>query len=283
MCLDRTEPIPAALNPTFLFTWKCRRTRTEENYHSHDFAEIAFILSGQGRYRIDDVVYPVRDGNILLLNPGRKHQSIVSDASTPMTEFFVALNDFSLPGLPDGFLTEPAASPILPSQGELNYRLYSIVSSMDAENAGALPGHYIMMKSYLLQMMTLILRSTCAAGSGPAGCSFESTGKKYLVEQVLHYFEDHYNEKISLDRIADNMYLSPFYISKVFKSETGDPPIRHLIDIRLEKAMDILNSQKELNIREVATMVGYDDAYHFSRLFKKKFGVAPSQIRGRQG
>ena len=48
--------------------------------------------------------------------------------------------------------------------------------------------------------------------------------KKYVVEQMIEYFEDHYAEKISLDQIAENMYLSPFYISKIFKSETGASP-----------------------------------------------------------
>ena len=111
------------------------------------------------------------------------------------------------------------------------------------------------------------------------GCSFESVNRKYLVEQILSYFEEHYSEKISLDQIAENMYLSPFYISKIFKSETGDTPIRHLIDIRLEKAMELLESGWQGSIQEVAARVGYDDAYHFSKLFKKRYGLSPSQAR----
>ena len=96
---------------------------------------------------------------------------------------------------------------------------------------------------------------------------------------MLNYFEDHYSEKISLDQIAENMYLSPFYISKIFKSETGDTPIRHLINIRLEKAKELLEGGCDGSIQEVAASVGYDDAYHFSKLFKKHFGISPSQVR----
>ena len=75
------------------------------------------------------------------------------------------------------------------------------------------------------------------------------------------------------------MYLSPFYISKIFKSETGDTPIRHLINIRLEKAKELLENGYKGSIQEVAASVGYDDAYHFSKLFKKHYGVSPSQVR----
>ncbi len=111
------------------------------------------------------------------------------------------------------------------------------------------------------------------------GYEFESVGKKYVVEQIVSYFEDHYAEKISLDQIAENMYLSPFYISKIFKSETGDTPIRFLIDIRLERAKELLESGEYTSIQEVAAKVGYDDVYHFSKLFKKKYAVPPSKIK----
>ena len=84
---------------------------------------------------------------------------------------------------------------------------------------------------------------------------------------------------VLLDQIAENMYLSPFYISKIFKSETGDTPIRHLINIRLEKAKELLGDGYEGSIQEIAAIVGYDDAYHFSKLFKKHFGITPSQAR----
>ena len=136
-----------------------------------------------------------------------------------------------------------------------------------------------MMKAYLMQLLVLLTREQAEPVSTYQSYSFETINKKYVVEQILNYFEDHYNEKVSLDRIAENMYLSPFYISKIFKSETGDTPIRHLINIRLEKAREILLEDKERSIQEVAACVGYDDAYHFSKLYKKHFGVSPSQTR----
>jgi AraC-like DNA-binding protein len=111
------------------------------------------------------------------------------------------------------------------------------------------------------------------------GYAFESANKKYVVEQIVGFFEDHYSEKISLDQIAENMYLSPFYVSKIFKSETGDTPIRHLINIRLERAKELLEAGYEGSIQEVAAKVGYDDAYHFSKLFKKHYGITPTQAR----
>ena len=53
------------------------------------------------------------------------------------------------------------------------------------------------------------------------GKEFDYAGKKDTAEKIADYLEEHYADKISLDQIAENMYLSPFYISKIFKSEIG--------------------------------------------------------------
>ena len=71
------------------------------------------------------------------------------------------------------------------------------------------------------------------------------------------------------------MYLSPVYISKIFKEKTGDSPINYLIRIRLEKAKEMLDSDSTKSIREIAQKVGYEDMYHFSKLFKRHFGISP--------
>ena len=78
------------------------------------------------------------------------------------------------------------------------------------------------------------------------------------------------------------MYLSPVYISKIFKEETGESPINYLIKIRLEKARDILLKSSDSTIKNIANEVGYEDAYHFSKLFKKYYGISPLYYRKRE-
>ncbi|MDR0948992.1 MAG: AraC family transcriptional regulator [Lachnospiraceae bacterium] len=266
------------LDPTFLFTWKGTRTKILEPYHSHDHVELAFILSGTGRYRIENEDFDIEEGDLIVLNPGVRHQSLfVKDADQAATEFFVGFSDIQLDGCEKNCIPMKNEQYIRHTNGELRQRLFRICASMEAENATAKTGRYHMLKSYLVQILILLLRDQSDPPSPQAGCAFESVNKKHVVEQIVNYFEDHFMEKISLDRIADNMYLSPFYISKIFKSETGDTPIRHLINIRLEKAKELLENGTSQSIQETARSVGYDDAYHFSKLFKKRFGVAPSQ------
>ena len=77
------------------------------------------------------------------------------------------------------------------------------------------------------------------------------------------------------------MYLSSFYISKIFKSETGDTPINYLISLRMEKAKELLDQNPEETVQKVAAAVGYEDAYHFSKVFKKYYGISPLYYKGR--
>lgn len=268
------------LDPTFLFTWKGTRNKNECAYQSHDHLEMAVVLSGTGKYRFEDGIVPVQEGDLLIINSGVKHQALICpEAELPTTEFFVGASDIHMEGLPENTLPVPEGGRVLHTAGELRQKVFKICASMEAENAVCRPGRYFMMKAYLIQMILLVIREQCETVQRPVGRSFESGNRKYLVEQIMNYIEDHYNEKLSLDQIAENMYLSPFYISKIFKSETGDAPIRHLINIRLEKAREMLEDGWDGSIQEAAAAVGYDDAYHFSKLFKKKYGISPSQTR----
>lgn len=279
------ELLRQALNPTFLFSWKGVRHSDEKNYHCHDYLEIAYIISGEGQYRIDGKLMDVKEGDLLLFGAGTYHEAVVNHPENPAVEFFVGVTDVQFADMEANRIMWPSDSPVYHTSGELKLRLNKLCASMEAEQEITQPGRYDMLRSYVIQLLVLIVREYCSKKQGihpkkiHKQYSFESVSRKYIVEKIMDYFEDHYEEKISLDQIAENMYLSPFYISKIFKAETGDTPIRYLINVRLEKALEILKEDRELSIQEVSARVGYDDAYHFSKLFKKHFGISPSAVR----
>ena len=68
------------------------------------------------------------------------------------------------------------------------------------------------------------------------------------------------------------MLLKPLFGGFLIKLKRND-------DIRLERARELLEENSHDSIQEIAAQVGYDDAYHFSKLFKKKYGCSPSKIR----
>lgn len=74
MCQPQYDITFEDLNPTFLFSCEILRQETEQA-HRHDFIEIGIILDGEGEFSVDDKVFPVRKGDLLLFNPGMLHQS----------------------------------------------------------------------------------------------------------------------------------------------------------------------------------------------------------------
>ncbi|SKA84257.1 AraC-type DNA-binding protein [Clostridium sp. USBA 49] len=104
--------------------------------------------------------------------------------------------------------------------------------------------------------------------------------KRYLIKKIIQYMNENYMNAISLEMISNYIHLNPIYLSKLFKEETGESPINYLIGIRLYKAKELLDNG-EFTVKEIASMVGYDDPYYFSKLFKKYYGCSPKKYKNK--
>lgn len=102
-------------------------------------------------------------------------------------------------------------------------------------------------------------------------------GEKLIIE-IKRFISENYMSNINLDDIAKLVCLSPTYVSEVFKRKTGENFSEYLIDYRIEIAKDVLKDIR-YKVVDVSLMVGYRDSKYFSRLFKKKVGVNPSDYR----
>ena len=96
------------------------------------------------------------------------------------------------------------------------------------------------------------------------------------VRTLVLYLQKHYAEHISLDTLSATVNLNRSYLCRLFKRETGESLFQYLARLRLEKATSLL-AQDRLPVREVAARVGIDDPFYFTRMFKKQYGVAPSE------
>ncbi len=113
---------------------------------------------------------------------------------------------------------------------------------------------------------------------GRLGGSRESMNYSLPVQKIIQYIEEHYWERVTLGQVADSVYLSRSYVSVLFKRETGWKFCDYLLEVRLRNACEfLLNSS--CSIQEVAAQTGFFDTPHFSRVFKEKMGVSPSQYR----
>ena len=100
----------------------------------------------------------------------------------------------------------------------------------------------------------------------------------FIVNQATAYIEEHYAQKLTLQEVADKCYVSQWHLSKLINKYTGNTFYELLNNVRIEKAKALLNDPK-LKIGDIVDMVGYSDAAHFSRVFKRIVGISANEYR----
>jgi AraC-like DNA-binding protein len=98
------------------------------------------------------------------------------------------------------------------------------------------------------------------------------------VEKVTAYILENYADKLKLKDLSDYIQLSHSYLQVIFKEVTGSSPIEYLINVRINKSKELMKEGYQ-NISEISEQVGFNDAFYFSRCFKKLEGIAPSDYQ----
>ncbi len=101
---------------------------------------------------------------------------------------------------------------------------------------------------------------------------------KTQLSQVLEYIHEYADQNLSLLEMAQQVQMSPYYFSRLFKQSTGLSPHQYLITHRIEQVKRLLETTK-LSIAEIASQAGFADQSHLARHFKRQLGVSPSQFR----
>ena len=101
-----------------------------------------------------------------------------------------------------------------------------------------------------------------------------------MVQKAMDYIALNYSEKISLKNIAEELYLSPNYLSELFKRHTDKNISEYITQFRLDKARRYLQ-QPEYKIADVSDLVGFGDPRYFSSMFKRQYGMTPNEYRNR--
>jgi two-component system response regulator YesN len=106
----------------------------------------------------------------------------------------------------------------------------------------------------------------------------KNSSENPVIKKACKFIEEHLAEDIGLEVLADELGVSPYHLSRLFKEEKGENFINYLTSLRLEKAKKLLGDQS-LIIKEISTGVGYNDQNYFTKLFKQKFGLTPTEYR----
>lgn len=263
----------------------------EYKTHTHDFIEMIFVLDGKGQHIIEDKVYSIEKGDIFILRQNVSH-SFVAMPKQPIKvyncifqqpfieEMFLGQDDFSDVAYRYLFHSFSKETDTLPQNyikviGANTQEIKIILDEISNEYKKREKGYLQIMRAELMKILILIFRLYYQDKEKERS---RNIFHHILVEQTVEYMKKYYAENLSCDYLAKRAYLSSNYFSKIFHECTGYSIIQMLQKIRVEKAMELLQTTL-LTVDQVAERVGYSDTKHFYYIFKKVVNCTPGQCR----
>lgn len=103
------------------------------------------------------------------------------------------------------------------------------------------------------------------------------------IKPVLDYMEENYSRAITLEDLANTIHISPQHLCLLFKNTLKIRPFEHLNRVRINKSKDLMFAGRDLEIKTIAAMVGFDNVSYFCAVFKELEGLSPGQFRKLHG
>ena len=98
------------------------------------------------------------------------------------------------------------------------------------------------------------------------------------IDRARLFFDEHYNEEISIEQYAVSRNMSTSWFNRSFRSAVGTSPMQYILDVRIRNAQTLLETT-DYSVTSIAALVGYENPMYFSRLFRKAKGLSPSKYR----
>ncbi|GKX66672.1 AraC family transcriptional regulator [Inconstantimicrobium mannanitabidum] len=247
--------------------WKYRPkiTRTLDHH------ELLLVTGGNGYITIDNKIYNAKEGMLFYICSNIK-QSIESDLKNPL--YFISVHfsyvDVIFSDNKWDIRNETKGLPLNPIQEvrdcyQINYIFRKMVESWNEK----LPDYEFVSKTLLQQLIFEIYRNKKREN--------HNYSVSLKIENIIKYMRENINAKITLNELSNSAQLSPTYLSRVFKDNTGYSIIEFFNKMKIDKAKElIIDGNKK--VKEVANEVGFSDEFYFSRIFKKMEGISPTEF-----
>lgn len=236
-----------------------------------DLCRIILVSGGSCTFQREDASVLVNPGCVLLLGPGEGTLRQAGHLAPELTGCRfpagvlpelkgVMQRDFSP-------LFGPGSQMLLYGPVQWSSRLRTLLNLMrSAAGEPDSPG------MIYLSLLLHYIEQECRAERQP------TRPRNETVEQICAYLAANYQQKLSLTDVAARFYLSPYYLSRLFRRVTGQSIVDYINGRRIEAAQRLLETT-ELNISAVAEQTGFASAAHFRRVFRETMGVGPLQYR----
>ncbi|WP_066068111.1 AraC family transcriptional regulator [Neobacillus soli] len=265
------------------------------DFHSHLEYEIYFFHAGECRYLINNRIYDLQPGDILLMDGLTLHKPNPNPCSE--STYTRSVIHFS-PAYLQELLSVLGAKRVLDPFVKLNNcllrtgydesaqfvderieRIARMLSNSDKERQQTGQKNVIILAEMKLEFVQLLIAIYKISQKKLSHVPSKPTEKEQHAETMASWINKNYTEKVSLDRLAAELNLSKYYASHVFKEVTGFTVMEYLMGCRVNQAKYLLEMEPNWSLAEVSRHSGFESSAHFSRYFKDKVGITPSNYR----
>lgn len=249
--------------------------------HYHPYYEFYYLLSGTRKIFINDTIYSVKKGDLIIIPKGELHRTTYIGGETH-ERIVMDFNDAFLEPLIskigyDAFnkCFDNRQLSIPPNRREYVEELFGKIIR---EHNGVDTYSAIILSLYVYELIMFVLR--CRENSDHP-CSVAEIGDD-IISDAARYISSNFTHDFSLTQLAAKYNMSPSYFSRKFKLCTGFGYKEYLITIRILEAGKLLLNT-DLSITEIAEKCGFDDSNYFGDSFKKVKGISPREYRKANG
>ena len=230
---------------------------------SHPVYELTYVDSGSLHSVTEGQDLLLQQGDLLICAPNQWHMQYADIGVAPC---FVTVS-FSLENWPADHLTGQVF--------HSNSRLSSILQQMLQEQESAGSHAEEMLLSLLTQLLIHLQRQE--ETPTPVSANLPMAGSEnQIIQRAQQYIAAHVREKLSVPGIAKGIDVSASYLTALFQKHLQISPGEYIRRIKLQESKQMIR-EGNLNMTQIAAMLQYSTIHHFSRQFKEKFGITPSE------
>lgn len=242
--------------------------------HTHPAYSFFLTFDDQTEVAANGKLLRSEPGRVLAMDPGVPHHEMPSDRPPRYIGILVDREYFEGElSLYPAIRQEPFAFRSFAPGPELIILLKEFMKEADAK----LPGRPALLDAIGLRIVHSLIRAAFAIP-----VASDRIGDRLEIHRVIEHLHRHYEEKLTVADLAGIAAMSIAHFSRVFRRETGHPPLDYLIRLRLHKARLLLLAGDD-NITEIALRCGFATPSHFAACFQRHHGVSPSDYRKSSG
>lgn len=224
-----------------------------------------YTISGRGRLRLGTEYYDMAPGTAFMIEVPGDHCYFLPEDSEHWELCYVSVQGAELVRL---FRELTAMRGVVNDYADTSAALAVFMEIFQLARKGRL-ANVFEASALAYDFMMALYRDLMSGGGG---------GIPDFVREVIGYCMKHLAEPIGVDEMAECAGLSRYHFSREFKRHTGFSPQAYLNELRIRKAVRMLQSERK-NVKEIAADCGFDDLSYFSKVFRKACGVSPANFR----